>query len=197
LDITDLKGMLEAMVFVSDVPLKADRLAELVACDRALVQSALQELAEEYHRRGGGIRLAEVAGGYQFRTAARHVEAVRQLNRSKPFRFSRAALESLAIIAYRQPVTRGDIEYLRGVDSGGVIKTLLDKHLVRILGKKEVAGRPLIYGTTREFLEVFGLRSLNDLPTLKEFSEIDLDQEIADLPLPFTDDDQAAEESSA
>jgi len=196
LDTTELKGMLEAMVFVSDVPLKLDRLAELAACDKSLVQQCLEDLSEEYRLRDGGLELVAVAGGYQFRTAARHVDAIRRLNRNKPFRFSRAALESLAIIAYRQPVTRGDVEYLRGVDSGGVIKTLLDKRLIRILGKKEVAGRPLIYGTTREFLEIFGLQSLNDLPTLKEFSELDLDQEIAELPLPFTPEDEPPREQT-
>jgi segregation and condensation protein B len=116
--------------------------------------------------------LEEVAGGFQFRTRAEHVDWVRRLNKSRPFRFSRAALETLAIVAYRQPVTRAEIEYLRGVDSGGVVKTLLDRHLVRILGKKDIAGRPMIYGTTREFLELFGLRDLAALPTLKEFSEI-------------------------
>jgi len=179
LDTNELKGVLEALVFVSDVPLKAERMAELVECDKARAEEALQQLVEDYQQRQGGIEMIAVAGGYQFRTAAAHVDTVRRLNLNKPFRFSRAALESLAIVAYRQPVTRGDVEYLRGVDSGGVLKTLLDKRLVRILGKKEVAGRPLIYGTTREFLEVFSLHSLNDLPTLKEFSEIDLDQEIA------------------
>jgi segregation and condensation protein B len=116
--------------------------------------------------------LEEVAGGFQFRTRAEHVDWVRRLNKSRPFRFSRAALETLAIIAYRQPITRAEVEYLRGVDSGGVVKTLLDRHLVRILGKKDIAGRPMIYGTTREFLELFGLRDLAALPTLREFSEI-------------------------
>lgn len=197
LDTSDLKGVLEALVFVSDVPMKAERLAELAECDKGIARQLLQSLVDDYRQRGGGIELIEVAGGYQFRTAAQHWEALRRLNRNKPFRFSRAALESLAIIAYRQPVTRGDVEYLRGVDSGGVIKTLLDKRLVRILGKKEVAGRPLIYGTTREFLEIFGLHSLNDLPTLKEFSEIDLDQDVVDLPLPFTEEDIPEDSPSA
>jgi len=95
-------------------------------------------------------------------------------------RFSRAALETLAIIAYRQPATRADIEYLRGVDSGGVMKTLLDKNLLRILGKKDVPGRPLIYGTSRHFLELFGLRDLADLPTLKEFTALDPELAVAD-----------------
>jgi segregation and condensation protein B len=97
---------------------------------------------------------------------------LRKLNKERATRFSRAALETLAIIAYRQPATRAEIEYLRGVDSGGVMKTLLDKNLIRILGKKDVPGRPLMYGTSRQFLELFGLRDLNDLPTLKEFAAL-------------------------
>lgn len=175
MDTIELKATLEALVFVSDVPVKAEKLAELLEQEPATVKSALDALVEEYRQLARGVQLIAVAGGYQFRTAPACVDWVRKLNRNKPFRFSRAALESLAIIAYRQPVTRGEVEYLRGVDSGGVIKTLLDKRLIRILGKKEVAGRPLIYGTTKEFLEVFSLHSLSDLPTLKEFSELDID----------------------
>jgi segregation and condensation protein B len=95
------------------------------------------------------------------------------LSKDRAARFSRAALETLAIIAYRQPATRAEVEYLRGVDSGGVMKTLLDKNLLRILGKKDIPGRPLMYGTSRQFLELFGLRDLNDLPTLKEFTALD------------------------
>lgn len=175
MDTTELRSLLEALVFVSDVPVSPDKLAETFGLDKGVVRAGLEALAGEYERRGGGIRLVRVAGGYQFRTDARWADWIRRANRNRPFRFSRAALECLAIIAYRQPVTRGDVEYLRGVDSGGVIKTLLDKRLIRILGKKDVAGRPLIYGTTREFLEVFGLHGLSDLPALKEFSERDLD----------------------
>ncbi|TYP00094.1 condensin subunit ScpB [Geothermobacter ehrlichii] len=196
MDTTELTSLLEALVFVSDVPVQADKLAETLELDKGVVRSRLEALVEEYDRRDGGIRLVCVAGGYQFRTDARWADWIRRANRNRPFRFSRAALECLAIIAYRQPVTRGDVEYLRGVDSGGVIKTLLDKRLIRILGKKDVAGRPLIYGTTREFLEVFGLHSLNDLPTLKEFSELDLD--LADATeAPAGDDESAGEDDAA
>lgn len=175
MDTIELKSILEALVFVSDVPVKAEKLAELLEQEPALVKSAMNELVEDYQQLGRGIQLISVAGGYQYRTAPDCSDWVRKLNRNKPFRFSRAAMESLAIVAYRQPVTRGEVEYLRGVDSGGVIKTLLDKRLIRILGKKEIAGRPLIYGTTKEFLEIFSLHSLSDLPTLKEFSELDID----------------------
>ena len=114
-----------------------------------------------------------MAGGYQFRTDTELAPWLRKLSKERPFRFSAAALETLAIIAYRQPVTRAEVEYLRGVDSGGVVKSLLERNLLRILGKKDVPGRPLMYGTSRHFLEFFGLKELQDLPTLKEFSALD------------------------
>jgi segregation and condensation protein B len=172
LDTSELKAIVESLVFVSDTPLRPERIAEVIEVERGRVVQILRELETEYRQARRGFVLDEVAGGFQFRTRAEHVDWVRRLNKSRPFRFSRAALETLAIIAYRQPITRAEIEYLRGVDSGGVVKTLLDRHLVRILGKKDIAGRPMIYGTTREFLELFGLRDLTALPTLKEFSEI-------------------------
>jgi segregation and condensation protein B len=142
-----------------------------------MVAKALDELREEYRRARRGFVLAELADGYQLRSRPEHAEYIRRLQVSRPARISRAALETLAIIAYRQPATRADIEYLRGVDSGGVIKSLLDKRLVRIVGKKDMPGRPLLYGTSREFLEFFGLRSLEDLPSLKEFTELTAESE--------------------
>jgi segregation and condensation protein B len=172
LDTSELKAIVESLVFVSDAPLRPERIAEALDVERGRVMQILRELEAEYRQARRGFILDEVAGGFQFRTRAEHADWVRRLNKNRPFRFSRAALETLAIVAYRQPITRAEIEYLRGVDSGGVLKTLLDRHLVRILGKKEIAGRPMIYGTTREFLELFGLRDLAALPTLKEFSEI-------------------------
>jgi segregation and condensation protein B len=196
LDTSELKAIVESLVFVSDTPLRPERIAEAIDVERGRVLQMLRELEAEYRQSRRGFVLEEVAGGFQFRTRAEHVDWVRRLNKSRPFRFSRAALETLAIVAYRQPVTRAEIEYLRGVDSGGVVKTLLDRHLVRILGKKDIAGRPMIYGTTREFLELFGLRDLTALPTLKEFSEItpeaiggEEQQEIETLPIAdFSDD---------
>lgn len=172
MDISELKAIVESLLFVSDVPLRPERIAETIEVDRGQVLQILRQLEADYRQERRGFVLEEVAGGFQFRTRAEYVEWVRRLNKSRPFRFSRAALETLAIVAYRQPITRAEIEYLRGVDSGGVVKTLLDRHLLRILGKKDIAGRPMIYGTTREFLELFGLRDLAALPTLKEFSEV-------------------------
>ncbi len=196
MDTSELKAIVESLVFVSDTPLRPERIAEAIDVERGRVLQILRELEAEYRQARRGFVLEEVAGGFQFRTRAEHVDWVRRLNKSRPFRFSRAALETLAIVAYRQPVTRAEIEYLRGVDSGGVVKTLLDRHLVRILGKKDIAGRPMIYGTTREFLELFGLRDLAALPTLKEFSEItpeaiggEVQQNIGTLPVADSGDD--------
>jgi segregation and condensation protein B len=175
LDTAELKTLVEALVFVSSEPIRLERIVETLDAERKSVALVLQELVAEYAAARRGFVLQEIAGGFQFRTRPEHGEWVRRLVKNRPFRFSRAALETLAIIAYRQPVTRAEIEYLRGVDSGGVVKTLLDRHLLRILGKKDVPGRPMMYGTTREFLELFGLAELAGLPTLKEFSELNLD----------------------
>lgn len=172
MDISELKPIVESLLFVSDVPLRSERICEALEVERPLVMQALSELVGDYRDARRGFLLEQVAEGYQFRTRPEYADWVLRLTKTRPVRFSRAALEALAIIAYRQPVTRAEIDYLRGVDSGGVVKTLLERHLIRILGKKDVPGKPLIYGTTREFLEFFGLRDLASLPTLKEFSEL-------------------------
>ena len=176
-----LKTIVESLIFVHDQPLSLDRLALILEeHERADIRLALEELVAEYAVGGRGIILAQVAGGYQLRSRPEHADYIRRLTKSKGVKFSQSALETLSIIAYRQPVTRAEVECLRGVDSGGVLKTLLEKKLLRILGKKEVPGKPLIYGTSREFLELFGLKDLASLPTLKEI------QELAP-PDPFTD----------
>ena len=165
----DIKALVECLVFAADVPVRAERLAETLGEEKGRVQAVLRELHEEYRLGQRGFVLEEVAEGYQFRSRPEYADWIRAFQKNRPFKFSRAALETLAIVAYRQPITRADVEFLRGVDSGGVLRTLLDRQLVRIMGKKDIPGRPLIYGTTREFLELFGLRSLTELPTLKEF----------------------------
>jgi segregation and condensation protein B len=177
LDIHDLIPLAEALIFAADGPIKTERMAEALDVPLADIREAIEALEVDYAERPRGFFLQEVAGGYQLRTRPEYADYLRKLGRSRPFRFSRPALESLAIIAYRQPVTRSEIEYLRGVDSGSVLKTLLEKRLVRILGKKDVPGKPMIYGTTREFLELFGLPDLSSLPTLSEFSELAPDTE--------------------
>ena len=170
LDPDDVNGALEALMLVSDKPVPAMRLARLTRQDLGLVRRALGELAQEYAERG--ISLDEVAGGYQFRTAPRYAPFVRNLTQQKPTKLTRAQLEVLAIIAYRQPVTRPEIDDVRGVDSGSAIKVLLERDVIKIIGKRDDAGRPMLYATTNGFLELFGLKNLRDLPTLKEFAEL-------------------------
>lgn len=166
----NLKGLVEALVFATDKPIKVGELARLADAAPKLIRVMLAELTEEYKPRG--IQLGEVAGGYLFRTNVRYGSFVRELTQQKPIRLSRAQLEALAILAYRQPITRPEIDEIRGVDSGPVLKMLLERELVRILGKRDEVGRPIIYGTTPEFLEFFGLKSLKDLPNLREFTEL-------------------------
>ena len=183
----DLKSIVESLFFISDAPLTLEKLcAILEEHERGAVEAAIARLREEYAEAGRGIRLAEVAGGYQLRSNPENADFIRRLIRGKSFKFSRSALETLAVIAYRQPITRAEVEYLRGVDTGGVIKTLLEKKMIRILGKKDIPGKPLIYGTSREFLETFSLKDLASLPTLKDIKELAetfSDGEQAELPL--------------
>ena len=185
---TSLKSVVESLLFVADTPLTLDRLCSILEeHDRRDISAAVDELLAEYVEGTRGIYLAEVAGGWQLRSRPENADYLRRLNRSRPYRFSNSSLETLAIVAYRQPITRAEVEYLRGVDSGGVLKTLLEKKMLRILGKKDIPGRPLIYGTSREFLESFNLKDLASLPTLKEVQELtarDLLEQQEELPLP-------------
>jgi len=167
-----LRGLLEALLFVSDRPLKTADLADVARAQPKECRALLEELSNEYREQARGFQLDELAGGWQMRTAATFAPFVREMGELKPVRLTRAQVETLAIIAYRQPVTRPEIEDVRGVDGGAVLKLLLDRNLVRILGKKDEPGRPLLYGTTSHFLEFFGLKSLRDLPTLREFTEL-------------------------
>ncbi len=167
-----VRTVVESLLFVTDKPVTLDQLHEATGIDRQRLQTALEQLGG-IHRDGvSGIVLTEVAGGWQLRTDPDSGEFVRRFLRVKPQRLTRAALETLAIIAYRQPVTRPEIEDVRGVDSGAVVKALLERRLIKILGKKDEVGRPILYGTTREFLEFFALKDLSALPTLREFHEL-------------------------
>jgi segregation and condensation protein B len=165
-----LKNVLESLIFVSDGPVSAKRLARAARATIAEVQPLLDELVSDYQHRG--FHLYFVAGGYQFRSARETADFVKTLVAPKPIRLTRAQLETLAIIAYRQPITRPEVDDVRGVDSGSSLKVLTDRGLVKILGRKDEPGRPLVYGTTPQFLEFFGLGSLGDLPTLQEFSDL-------------------------
>jgi len=168
-----LPAIIESIIFAADSALSLDRLCEMLPeYERAAIKAALTDLVEFHEGRGGGFGLAEVAGGWQFRTNPALQEYVARHVKTKTAKFSQSALESLAIVAYRQPITRAEIEHLRGVDCGGVLKSLLEKKLVKILGKKDIPGRPLIYGTSKNFLEVFGLKDLKSLPTLREIQAL-------------------------
>jgi segregation and condensation protein B len=165
-----LRGLLEALVFASDKPISSAELARLASAPHKEVRQLMGELKDTYSARG--IVLDEVAGGWLFRTSVQYAPFVRELTSERPVKLTRAQLETLAIIAYRQPVTRPDVDEIRGVDSAATIKLLLERELIRILGKKEEPGRPILYGTSTQFLEFFGLKSLRELPTLREFTEL-------------------------
>jgi len=166
-------AILEALLFASEAPLTVERVAEILPdTEKSEVLSLLEKLGQEYEGRGGGIRLVEVAGGYQFRTSPDLAPWIRKLKASRPSMLSPAALETLAVIAYRQPLVKADIDRVRGVDASGALKGLMEKKLVRIVGRKDVPGKPIIYGTTKKFLEVFNLRDLSELPTLRELKDL-------------------------
>ena len=168
-----LRSVLESLLFAADAPLTVHRLSEVVeGIERKEIVSALQELQAEYETAGRGFRVVEVAGGYQLRTPKENADWVKSLFRGRPPRMSRATLETLAIIAYKQPMTRAEIEAIRGVDVDGVLSTLLERRLVRIIARKDIPGRPFLYGTTSEFLQMFNLKDLSNLPTLKEMEEM-------------------------
>ncbi len=171
---SELSAIIESIIFTADSPLSLDRLCDLLTeFERSVIKTTLAELVDQHQGRGGGFELVEVAGGWQFRTPPSLQSYITRHIKSRAAKFSQSALETLAIIAYRQPVTRAEVEHLRGVDCGGVLKSLLEKNLVRILGKKDIPGRPLIYGTSKQFLEIFGLKDLKSLPTLKEIKALD------------------------
>jgi segregation and condensation protein B len=168
----DVKNIVESLLFVAQEPLSPERLKKILEPAQAgAIAEAIAALRADYDSRQGGFYLAEVAGGYQFRTRPEYTAWIRRLVDPKPVRLSKAALETLAIIAYKQPVIRSDVEHIRGVDCGGVLRQLLERKLIRVLGRKEIAGRPLIYATTRKFLETFDLKDLKDLPTPREIEE--------------------------
>ncbi len=168
-----LKSVIESLMFVSEAILNLDRLSTIIeGVEKKEILSAIEDLQSEYENQERGIRLVEVGGGYQLRTPKENTDWIRILFRSKAARMSKPTLETLAIVAYKQPITRGEIEHIRGVSVDGIIGTLLERQWVRIVGRKDVPGKPFLYGTTREFLELFNLKDLTGLPTLKELEEI-------------------------
>ena len=183
------RKIVEALVLASREPITATRIAEIVpGCTPSEAKGLLKELDLEYERDDRAFEIWEVAGGYQIRTRAAFAGYLRQLQRERNFRLSRAALETLAVVAYKQPVTRSEIENIRGVDVGAVVRSLVERKLVRIAGHRDVPGRPLLYATSKRFLEVFGFSRLEDLPTLRE---------IDDLVLPGMGDESEMDETSS
>jgi segregation and condensation protein B len=170
----EVRAVLEALIFASPEPITPREIVRVMGgVPKEAWLAAIEELKAAYGQDGRGLQLVEVAGGYQITTRPEYNDWIRELLDPKsPTRLSIQALETLAVIAYKQPVTLPEIIELRGVRSGGVIKTLLEKRLVRITGRKEVVGRPMLYGTTREFLLHFGLKDLGELPKIEEFAEV-------------------------
>jgi segregation and condensation protein B len=169
-----LKAVLEAIIYVTDEPLTMDQICSAIEQPRERVVAILEQLAADYEREDRGLSIREIAGGYKITTKAEHHESVRRFvkNLNPPLKLSLPALETLAVIAYKQPITAPEIMEIRGVQGAGVLKTLLDRKLIATSGRKQVVGKPILYKTTREFLVQFGLKDLNELPTLKEFQEI-------------------------
>lgn len=192
----ELKYILESLLFVASDPLSVERIKKVVEItETRVVREALRDLAAEYDARGGAFFLKEVAGGFQIRTRPEYGPWIKRLIQPAPARLSRAAMETLAIIAYKQPVIRSDVEHIRGVDCGGILRMLMEKKLIRVLGRKAIPGRPLIYGTTRQFLEVFELKDLTELPTPEEVEALEKPREVPEQ-MTFPSPESPAPESS-
>jgi len=169
----EMIAIIEAIIFVSEEPLSVKVLSDVLKEDRGWIETALEALAEEFNARNGGLQLREVAGGWQFATRPEHHEHVRAFLKSRPSaKLSLASLETLAVIAYKQPITVPEILEIRGVQSPSAIKTLLDKRLIKACGRKETIGRPMMYGTSKEFLLQFGLKDLTELPSIEDFEDL-------------------------
>jgi segregation and condensation protein B len=167
-----IKAAVEALLYVSDAPIGLRKIKEAFGEDSGVepeeIQNALASLQEDFGSDGRGVRIAELAGGYQIITRPEYAAYIKRLQKIKPPRLSAPALETLAIIAYRQPLIRAEIEAIRGVNADGVLKTLLERRLIRIAGRQDVPGKPIMYATTAEFLQYFGLKDLSSLPSLRE-----------------------------
>ncbi len=171
--ISEIVAVVEALIFVSDEPLTVKLLAEVLEEDKELVEAAVEELKSEYDEREGGLQLREIAGGWQISTRTEYHEEVRKFLKTRPnAKLSLASLETLAVIAYKQPVTVPEILEIRGVQSASAIKTLLDKKLIVAKGRKEAVGRPMQYGTSKDFLIQFGLKDLTELPSIEDFEDL-------------------------
>jgi segregation and condensation protein B len=169
----ELKAIAEALIFVADEPLSAKTIAEVIDVDREAIEKAIGELVAEYDARNSGLQLREIAAGWQIASRPEHHEQIRAYLKSRPSaKLSLASLETLAVIAYKQPVTVPEILEIRGVQSPSAIKTLLDKRLIVAKGRKETVGRPMMYGTSKDFLIQFGLKDLSELPSIEDFQDL-------------------------
>jgi segregation and condensation protein B len=181
-----LKAIIECLIFTSEIPLTVDKIRNVVEdISKKEIKELIEELMVEYQNQDRGIFIREVAHGYQFCTKSEYSLWVQKFRKTKPYHLSQATLETLAIVTYKQPVTKAEVEAIRGVDCSGVLKSLMDKKLVTILGKKDVIGRPFLYGTTPKFLEVFGLDKLANLPSIEAIEQ----KKDSELPL-FKEDTQ-------
>jgi len=170
---TELKGITESLIFVADEPIDSKTIAKVLRVEQVAIDEVIQSLVEDYGERSGGLQLREIAGGWQISTRPEHHEHVRAYLKSRPSaKLSLASLETLAVIAYKQPVTVPEILEIRGVQSPSAIKTLLDKRLIVARGRKETVGRPMMYGTSKEFLIQFGLKDLSELPSIEDFQDL-------------------------
>ncbi len=172
--VDELKPILEAVIFVASEPITEQELTRLLPeADREDLEAALEALRREYETEGRGLELRRIAGGYQLRTRPEYQDYIRRYLKTRPSaRLSMAALETLAVIAYKQPITLLEIQEIRGVNSARAVRTLLEKRLIEPKGRKPVVGRPILYGTSREFLIQFGLNDLSELPTIEDFREL-------------------------
>lgn len=195
---SELVKIIEGLLLVSGRSVSISTLNKAVKkAQPKEIREVLGHIMSKYGDPSSGFHLVEVSNGYQFRSDPACAPFIREMMKARPLRLSRAALETLAIVAYRQPVSRAEVEDIRGVDVGGVLRTLLEKKLLRILGKREEPGRPLIYGTSKEFLDTFNLRSLRDLPTLQEFQELSEEHQVKiDSTFPREDQSDEAEEDA-
>lgn len=168
----ETKNIIESLLFVSDSPLSIEQIQSVLAdTPAAEIRRAMDDLASDYDARNGPIILSPVAGGFQLRTRPAYKSYIHKLKAPTPIRLSKAAMETLAIVAYQQPVLRSEVEHIRGVNSGNTLRFLQEKKLIRVLGRRDVPGRPLVYGTTKKFLETFDLKDIKDLPKPDEIDD--------------------------
>jgi segregation and condensation protein B len=186
------EATIEAILFASDSPAPVSRLARIAELPESRIKQAIEKLNEKYERTGNSFRIKNIAGGYQLMSTPEYHSILKKMKKSKSqSRLSRAAMETLAIVAYRQPIIRADIESIRGVACGELLRGLLEKQLVKIVGRAQVIGRPMLYGTTKKFLEIFGLASIDDLPRA---DDLRIEEEPPKPPAPDSDGEESDED---